>query len=145
MKRKGSLMEYGEERSRDLAKAYRAYVSTHKFIDMGELYAFLANTEAPRFYVSETRACQVVSAMIDGRNDACRGMRRQKADMFREICRRARAIAADEPAMTMRAVIRKIIRQPAPRFYMSVASIKACLCRMRRQWREEGRYRIPRL
>lgn len=138
-------MEYNEERSRDLAKAYHMYVSTHKFIDMGRLYSYLANTEAPRFYVSETRACQVVLAMIDGRNDACRGMRRQKAEMFREIHRRAMAIAKDEPAMTLRAIIHKVIRQPAPRFYMSVASIKACLCRIRRQWREEGRHRIPRL
>ena len=136
-------MEYGEERSRDLVKMYHMYVSTHKFIDMGQLYSYLANTEAPRFYVSETRACQVVLAMINGRNDVCRGMRRQKAEMFQEIYRRTRAIAKDEPEMTMRAVIHKVIRQPAPRFYMSVASIKACLCRMRRQWREKKHYRIP--
>lgn len=136
-------MEYGEDRSRDLARAYHLYVSTHRLIVMGELYAFLAHTAAPRFYVSETRACQVVSAMNDGKKDACRGMRRQKREMFKEIHKRAMVIAEDEPDMPFRDIIRKVIRQQAPTFYMSVASIKACLCRMRKEWREKGYYRIP--
>lgn len=143
MKRKGSLMEYSEERSRDLARAYHQYVSTHKFIVMGELYSFLAKTAAPCFYVSETRAYQVVSAMIGGKEETYRGMRRQKREMFEEIHKRTMRIAREEPEMTIREIIRKVIRQRAPRFYMSVASIKACLCRMRKEWRKMGYYRIP--
>lgn len=143
MKRKGSLMEYGEERSRDLARAYHRYVSTRKFIVMGELYSFLAKTAAPRFYVSETRAYQVVSAMINGKEDACRGMRRQKREMFEEIRRRTERIARDNPGVPIREIIRKVIMREAPRFYMSVASIKACLCHIRKEWRKMGYYRIP--
>lgn len=136
-------MEYGEERSRDLARAYHLYVSTHKFIVMGELYAFLAHASAPRFYVSETRAYQVVAALLDGKRDTCRGMRRQKREMFMEILNRTRRMAVEEPRMTIRQIVRKVIRQQAPRFYMSVASIKACLCKMRKQWKEKKYYRIP--
>lgn len=136
-------MEYNEERGRDLARAYCRYVSTHRVIVMGELYSFLAQTPAPRFYVSETRACQVVAAMRGGQEDALKGMRRQKREMFQEICRRVNAMAEDEPEMPIRDIVRKVTRQTAPRFYMSLASIKACLCRMRKEWRQKGYYRIP--
>ncbi len=136
-------MECNEERDRQLTRLYHQYISTHHRVSMPELYEFIANAPAPRFYVSEARAVQVVASIIRRKERYYWGMRNLKRQMFMEILHRATAMMIDDPTLTLAEAVRKTVRRPAPKFYMSTASVKACLCKLRKEWKDKKIWKIP--
>lgn len=141
MKHFGSLMECAEERTTDLMQLYDDYISSCTYIRMPEVYAFIAQSPAPRFYVSETRASVVVSDMLAKRTQNYCRMRPLKREMFQEICKRVKQMQRRHPNMTILDCCREIITQPAPKFYITPNTVKATVCKNRKKWRRmKNRY-----
>ena len=100
MKHKGANMEYAEERLSDLMRTYDEYISSCDYIRMPEVYAYIANAPAARFYVSDNRATIVVSAMLQGKQHI--KMRPLKFEMFQEICRRVLSLRELHPEWSLK-------------------------------------------
>lgn len=129
-------MEFAHERIVDVMRTYDDYISSCKHIFMPDVYKAVANSPAPRFYVSETRASIVVLAMIAGREKFYRDMRPPKLEMFREIYRRVVAMRREDPELSVFHCCREVIRQPAPKFYISPNTAKAIICKNKEEWRK---------
>ena len=137
MKHFGSIMDCSEERIADLMQAYDDYISSCDYIRMPDCYKFIANQPAPRFYVSDIRAAIVVSAMLDKREKSYRNMRALKLEMFQEICRRVVKMREREPTITVIECCKKIVLQPAPKFYISSNTAKCIICKNREEWKKK--------
>ena len=83
MKCHGAIMEYAEERMKDLMRAYDEYISSCKQIRMDEVYSSIVSMASRRFWVSDERAVQVICSMLKGGHLG--KMRPLKREMFEEI------------------------------------------------------------
>lgn len=133
MKREGATVDYGRARVLDLLRWYDRYISERREVVMSELYAWIVEQPARRFYVSETRACAVVGRMLRGEG-LPPGMRGPKKDMFEEIYRRVVSMRAIDREMSVAEAVRRVVGEPAPRFYMAPATAKVYLYPMRKAW-----------
>lgn len=129
-------MEFAHERTVDLMRAYDDYISSCKYIFMPDVYKAIVDSPAPRFYVSESRASIVVLAMIAGRDRFYRNMRKPKLEMFQEIYRRVTVMRNDNPELSVIYCCREVVRQPAPKFYISPNTAKAIICKHKEEWRK---------
>lgn len=125
-------MEYADERLHDLMTAYDQYIATCRHIRMPEVYHTIVNSPAARFYVSDVRAAVVVSAMLQGRKHL--RMRALKREMYEEICRRVVAAREAHPGWTLRQLCAFVVKQPAPKFYITPGSAKVMVCKARQKW-----------
>lgn len=135
-------MECAEERTNDLMQLYDDYISSCTYIRMPEVYAFIAQSPAPRFYVSETRASVVVSDMLAKRAQHYSRMRPLKREMFQEICRRVMKMQRLHPNMPILDCCREIITQPAPKFYITPNTVKVIVSKNRKKWRHKKLHHI---
>lgn len=142
MKHRGATMEYGRERTADLMRVYDEYIASCTRLSMSEAYRHVAAAPAARFYVSEGRAGTVVRAMLRGR--PLTGMRRLKREMFEEILRRVLALRRRHPEWTVSRLCAVVVRQPAPKFYITAGSAKVMVCRARKEWNEEKLKKVRR-
>ena len=122
MKHIGSNMEFAQERLENLMRVYDNYITSCEYIKMPEVYKYIANAPADRFYVSDIRASIVVSDMLQGK--PLPSMRPQKREMFEEISRRVVKLREQHPTWTLRKLCTVVVEQPAPRFYITPGSAK---------------------
>ncbi len=140
MKPHGSKFEYERERDEDLLRSFRKLVIESKRINIMEICARLVNMPSVRFWVTEERAAIVLSSMMKG--DKLEYMRPTKREMFNEIFRRAMALRRTCPNMPVIELAFHVVRQPAPKFYLTPKSAKyLILCAKKRRY-EETRQRI---
>lgn len=142
MKHPGANMEYAEERLRDLMRAHDQYLASCAYIRMPELYDNIVNSPARRFYVSDTRAAVVISAMLKGKE--CKRMHPLKREMYQEILRRVMLIRDEHPAWTIAQLCAHAVMQPAPKFYITPGSAKVMVCKARKKWIAEKLRRLRR-
>lgn len=144
MRRKNARNECIDERDEDLMRAYREAVGallscdgSHRG-DVGVEDVFKAMVERParRFWVSEHRAAVVVGAMRCKGYSALRGMNRERREMYGEIYRRYIALMAEQPSLTLLQAVAIVVRQPAPRFYITASSGKVAYYRSRFKYRK---------
>lgn len=102
---------------------------------MADLYAEIVEWPAQRFYVSEERACSVIKRMQRGIGFLA-GMHPLKRMMFVEINRRVAVLQKSQPGRSVRSLCRKVVMQPAPRFYLTSSSAKAILNGYRKKFKE---------
>lgn len=140
MKHNGAVMEYADERMRDLMRAYDEYISSCEYIRMPEVYAKIVNMESRRFWVSDIRATQVIYAMMRG--VPLKGMRPLKREMFEEIFRRVLALKKKRPELTVRACCSVVVAGSAPKFYLTPGSAKIMVCKARKKWVQEKLKRL---
>lgn len=138
MKPHGSKFEYERERDEDLLQTFRRLIVESPVINILNICTILANSPAKRFWVSEERAAIVLSAMMKG--DRLEGMRPTKREMFNEIYRRAMQLRREHPEMTIYELASNVVRQPAPKFYVTPKSAKyLVLCAKKRCYEETKR------
>ena len=125
-------MEFSEERLENLMRVYDDYIVRCDYIRMPEVYAYIANAPADRFYVSDARAAVVVSDMMQGK--PLTSMRPLKREMFEEIGRRVMELMKLHPSWTMRKLCTLVVEQPAPKFYITPGSAKIMVCKARKIW-----------
>lgn len=135
MKNFGSACEFADERAADLLQAYFAYIESCVFVRMPEVFESVVNSPARRFYISAPRAAVVVAAMDKG--DTLSSMRPNKREMFVEIYRRYMALRVNAPSAPVAHLVRQIVEQPAPKFYLSASSAKIIILKARKLWFKE--------
>lgn len=132
MKNFGSTFEYEKQRNDDLMRAYREEIEQCKFIKMPDVFKKVVNRPSQRFWVSEERAAIVLSAMIKG--DTLDNMRPLKREMFFEIYRRAMELREKNPELSVFNLAFCVVRQQAPKFYLTPGSAKVIVSKIKRQW-----------
>lgn len=139
MKNFGSVFEYEQERNNNLLRLYHQLISEVKFICSEEIYRKMADSPSDRFWVSEERALIVVLQIMKG--DTLLGMGKNKRDMFFEIYKRATIMKQKYPTLSLTKIIFKVVRQPAPKFYLTEGSIKVIISKIKSKWYERRRVR----
>ncbi len=117
VKYSGCILEFTDERNRELMRAFRQVLSQRKFIDIAEISQTVVNMPCSRFWVSEERATGVVAALIKGK-PVLDVMRPTKREMFTEIFRRVMDIRKECDGLPLAIIVMRVVNSPAPKFYM---------------------------
>lgn len=135
MKKIGNTSEYSEERAENLLKVYFSYLRTCKYISMPNVFDTVIHMPAERFWVSSSRATVVIAAVEHG--DKLEYMRPNKRKMFYEIYRRYKVLREKDCNSSVAKLVRKVVLQPAPEFYISASSAKIIILKARKKWFEK--------
>lgn len=117
MKHQGSILEFTNERNRELLRAYRRACDSKPFIKIAEVADIIVNSPCSRFWVSEERAMVIVSALDKGK-PVLDNMHSTKQDMFSEIYRRVCLLREQRPDDSLYNLVFEAVNSPAPKFYM---------------------------
>lgn len=117
MKYHGCILEFTEERNKELMRAFRLAIEKQEHINIADISETIVNTPCSRFWVSEERAMVVVAALIKGK-PVLEAMRPTKQEMFKEIYRRVIKTQQQQPELSLFQTIIKVVNSPAPKFYM---------------------------
>ena len=113
-------------------RAYFKQIEGRKVIVLSDVFRCLVEMPSKRFWVSEERAAIVVADMICG--CGLDNMRPQKREMFSEIYRRTLVMMSENPNLSLTAAVAKIVRQPAPKFYLTPDSARTIFYRIKDKW-----------
>lgn len=143
MKHYGCTFECGDERDDDFMRAYCKQIEGRAVVVLSEVFRSLVDMPSKRFWVSEERAAIVVSDMMRGAT--LERMRPQKREMFQEIHRRTVALLEEHTDMALSVAVAHVVRQPAPRFYLTPQSARIIFYRIKNKWyeKEMRKLRIP--
>lgn len=136
-------MEYSQERSDDLMRAYDEYIQSCDYIRMPEVYNNIVNMPSRRFWVSDIRAALVISAMMRGEARLDK-MCASKREMYEEIYRRVAIMREKHPSKTTSELCAMVVIQPAPKFYLTPGSAKIMVCKARKEWIRRKQLRLCR-
>ena len=117
MKYHGCILEFTDDRNKELLRAFREAISKSDFIDITEISEIIVNMPCSRFWVSEERAMVVVAAMLKGK-PVLNAMRSTKREMFQEIYNRVIELRKTLPNASLFELVMKVVNSPAPKFYM---------------------------
>lgn len=133
MKTPGSFLAFTAHRNDALLAAYRNIIRDIPFISLQDIGRKIADSPSPRFWVSEERACAVVSALLRGK-PVLDSMRPSKREMFQEIFARVQALKLNHPNWQLCQLVSQVINSPAPKFYMEPSSALERLFKIRNGW-----------
>lgn len=141
MKYYGSILDFTDERNRELMRVYREKLALAHYVFMPNIFKQVANSPCSRFWVSEERAAVVISAMLVGK--PLSGMRPNKREMFEEIFKRFLELHKQFPDKSIYELSINVVHQPAPRFYMTPRTVGELIYRIRNGWyrRQFNRYK----
>lgn len=131
MKHKGSTFEYKEARDADLLRAYREQIMLCDTIDLTEIFKKVVLMPSARFWVSEERAAIVIARMFRG--DKLETMKTNTREMYEEIFKRVKDMKEKLPDMSLFDILFHVVRQPAPKFYLTPDSAKVITMRIKRE------------
>lgn len=129
MKKKGSVVEFKQQRDAELLSAFRQQLSMLGRIPLEELFTRASLSPASRFWVSERRAMVVMSQMLKG--DRLLSMNPKRREMFYEIFHRVKEILRKEPDLTLTEASFRAVNSPAPQFYLTPKTARAMIYRLR--------------
>lgn len=117
MKYHGCILEFTDERNKELLRAFRETIAKRQFIDITEVSEVIVNVPCSRFWVSEERAMVVIAAINKGK-PILNTMRPTKREMFQEIYNRVTKMQKQCPDASLYELVFKVVNSPAPKFYM---------------------------
>jgi len=117
MKHFGCILEFTDQRNKELMSAFRQALAEQDFIDIATVSEIVVNRPCSRFWVSEERALVVISALLKGK-PVLDTMRETKREMFTEIFNRFLVLRASEPDTPTFDLVMRVVNSPAPKFYM---------------------------
>lgn len=138
MKHSGENMVFAEARAVDLIRVYTSYIEKCDFVSLKDVYQVVAESPAPRFYVTAKRASIVIAQMQQGLS--CGNP--LKDEMYREIYRRCLKLRKQHPKWTMYQLCEVVVQQPAPKFYILPNRVQFILIKIRRRWAKERLKRL---
>lgn len=116
-------LDFKEERDLDLLSSYKSVIKEYgedaPFLKKEFLLLQAINRPAKQFYVSEEQACLIVSKMLKGKSISITNS--LKKMMYEEIFRRVKK-EQESSSLPLPAIIRLVISQSAPRFYLTIES-----------------------
>lgn len=102
---------------------------------MPEVFRHVVQMPARQFWISVPRATNVVAAIMKG--DTLSSMRKNKREMFMEIHRRVVELKKRRPDWSLPCLVREVVSQPAPKFYIDPCSARILILQERKLWFEE--------
>lgn len=117
MKYHGCILEFTDQRNKELMRAFSDAIAKRKFIDITEVSEEIVNMPCSRFWVSEERVMRVCNELLKG-NPVLDTMRPTKREMFQEIYNRVMALRPVYPDASLFELVIKVVNSPAPKFYM---------------------------
>lgn len=130
MKKIGSVAEFGRQRNEELMAAFHAAMRDPGLRSLDDMFKAAAKAPASRFWVSERRATEVVSAMMRG--VPLERMTPKRRDMYKELYRRALLYIKEKPGCSLYDAVFAAVNSPAPEFYLTPKSARVILYRFRR-------------
>lgn len=124
-------------------RVYRKLVEESEYVSLPLIFKEVVNQPAARFWVSEERAAIVIASMMRG--EKLKGMLPNKQDMFREIYKRAMRLRKSRPELTVPELAFYVVRQPAPKFYLTPGSAKVIISSAKKKWYEERKQKLRHL
>lgn len=136
MKQRGSQFEYQEERDADLMKVYNEILEKEKFpFHLMDVMKKVVHHSSKAFWVSTQRAFNVISRMRRGEDPELKC--ENKRLMFEEIYRRVRELEDKHPEERLFLLVEQVVFTEAPSFYMTPASAKVIIHKIKKKWRKE--------
>lgn len=132
MRRLGDVYEFKEERDRELLQTFHLNLMRRGAIKLSECVKRTVMSPSSRFWVSKERATLVMYSMLRGKSNE--GMSLTRQEMYREIYRRLLLLKQEHPDWSVSQLTEVVVRQPAPRFYLTPKSALVILCKVRKQW-----------
>ena len=117
MRKKNSVCEFGDQRSRLLLENFRKSIAVQSQISFMKAFKDAAAAPVPRFWVSEARATRVISMMLKGENPL-EGMRSEKKAMYLEIYNRVKKMKEEDPGVPLGDIVFEVVNSEAPRSYI---------------------------
>ncbi len=132
MKKTGDVYELKEERDAELLRTFRLHLMQDGMVRLPECAERTVMSPTSRFWVSRERATLVMYGLLRGKG--LDSMSRTRREMYGEIFRRVLAAREEHPDWTVADLTDYVVRQPAPRFYLTPKSAVVILCRIRNGW-----------
>jgi hypothetical protein len=131
--------EFKSERENALIREfYKIYIDSGNAMPLTDMLAILVKRPAPRFYVSLPNAVMVIRQMIRGTPPP--KMRDNRRAMYEEILARVMRMVEQNPGITLRDAVDKVIEQPAPKFYITIGTASVLLCNARKHRKRKEIY-----
>ncbi|MDE6006060.1 MAG: hypothetical protein K2G67_00690 [Muribaculaceae bacterium] len=139
MKKQGSTSEFTEQRNRELHASFLHVLRTERDLPLRQMFGMAALRRCTRFWVSESRAADVIGRMMRGHS--LEGMNEKRREMFEEIYRRVIRRMSERPGLCMTHAVGEVILEEAPEFYLSGEAARSIIYRMRQKARAMNRLR----
>lgn len=120
MKHVGDVAEYITARNKDLYQVFREKLEAARQVRMSAIVSEVVKSPAKRFYISDRRAQDVITHLLSG--GSIDDMRPERKRMFMEIYRRCLTEMESGRAVPLVELVRDVISQPAPEFYITTGS-----------------------
>lgn len=140
MKHRGNNCEYRDERDADLLRAYHSFIVSSKVIDIHKISEQVVSMPSSRFWISEERAAIVIRKIKKG--DNLSNMRPLLREMFMEIFHRVTSMEKAHPELTFFDIIFHVVRQPAPKFYLTPESARVIMYKAKRRVLQDTKTRL---
>lgn len=142
MRNKNSTLEFGRERNEFLLRSFRESIAAQSRISIDNAFRQATEKPAPRFWVSEVRAANVIGKMLAG-DDPTADMVPEKREMYREMFARFMAMREENPDASIARLCFEVVNDEAPRSYMSWHRARVLIYqeinRQKKERRENGR------
>ncbi len=138
MKKKNSISDFDREKRAFLLRNFREAIARQSVIDKNKAFHITAQSPTPRFWVSETRAAEVVGKLLAGSDPFAR-MLPEKIEMYREIFDRFMSLRKNRKDASIAELIFEIVNDEAPRSYLTWQTVRSIVYREQRRIREERR------
>ena len=129
MKHAGAVADYISARNEDLYSAFRKNLEAARKVKISDIVEKTVKSPAKRFYTSDRRAQDVITRLLEG--GSIDDMRPERKRMFEEIYRRCMERMSSGRAVPLVELVREVIAQPAPEFYITTGSALIYLCRIK--------------
>lgn len=131
MKKLGSTSDFTAQRDKELMAAFRQELIESRGVPLRELFGRAAKRPCSRFWVSELRAAEVISKMLQGVYPE--NTPPQKGRMYEEILKRVKEWRSHHPGQPLSNAIFEVVNSVAPEFYISEKSTRVIIYRLRRK------------
>lgn len=137
MRKTGDVYELKDESDAELLRTFRLHLMQEGMVRLPECAERTVMSPTSRFWVSRERATLVMYGLLRGKG--LDGMSPTRREMYGEIYRRVLAAREEHPGWSVADLTDYVVRQPAPRFYLTPKSAVVILCRIRKVWDRQGR------
>ncbi len=142
-KTRRTLFEYRDDRSRELLHVFNEELGRSSYDNVVDVLRRVVSRPCSRFWVSEERAFRIVSSMR--RRPLPSNYHPLKRAMYEEINRRCEQLSLSHPDWPLSRCVYHVVSHEAPKFYLSVASAHALICKERNRCRVAHLLKLRRL
>ncbi len=139
MSTKGRTKEYKDERDRSLLEAYHKTLAETAYpIKLSNVYEEVVKQPSPQFWISSEQAIKIISDIKRGVKDLST-MRHEYASMITTIMERMEQIRENNPELSDKLLVERVIYDQAPCYFITPKSAKTLIHRFLRRCRGKAK------